>query len=288
MMLSAPESYDVYTWDDGSTGQTRTIDGGGTYWVRGKGCNRYLADTFILYPVEIQAELGPDTTICNENYYELTTGTRDASFLWSDGSEAESLGVNSSGRYWVNVQKQGCEISDTVQVTIKDLRRELGPDHIFCKGDAIQVTLSAAIPDGTVLLWNTGEATEHITVRDTGLYFFTLTDAPCSFSDSASVAIDPFCDCAFLMPTAFSPNGDGINDLFGPVIENGCPASRYSLNIFNRFGQRVFSSTDREKGWDGLQNGTPVDVGTYFYELRFHSGTKQKEHYRKGNVTLVR
>jgi gliding motility-associated-like protein len=67
------------------------------------------------------------------------------------------------------------------------------------------------------------------------------------------------------IPNTFSPNEDGVNDVFNVSIEN---FSRYRLIVFNRFGQIIFDSTDNEnEGWDGKYNGQYVPIGTYVYRF---------------------
>ncbi len=84
----------------------------------------------------------------------------------------------------------------------------------------------------------------------------------------------PYVTATFLCPM-LSPNSDGLNDIFLPAISAECPVERFSLSIFNRWGQRVFSSARPEQGWDGNFNGAPVDAGTYMYQIRFRVVPKE-------------
>lgn len=74
-------------------------------------------------------------------------------------------------------------------------------------------------------------------------------------------------DCYVLFPSAFSPNGDGVNDLFGPGTI--CDFDSYKLQIFNRWGQRVFLSDDWEAKFDGYYSGSRLPEGTYVYKVEF-------------------
>jgi gliding motility-associated-like protein len=102
--------------------------------------------------------------------------------------------------------------------------------------------------------------------------------------DSASVTIKMGSMTQF-MPTAFTPNGDGINDVFR--IVNITYQRLVDFRIFNRWGQQVFQTANREIGWDGTWKGVPQDVGVYTYQLilGFVDGTTKTY---TGNVTLVR
>lgn len=114
-------------------------------------------------------------------------------------------------------------------------------------------------------------------------YTVTYT-TPQGCSDSASVTVTIVSIFNYFMPTAFTPNKDGVNDtlhIHGKGIET------VSLKLFNRIGEKVFETSSIYEGWDGTQNGVPVNNGTYIYvlDLVYCNGEKVKEH---GNVTLVK
>lgn len=74
-------------------------------------------------------------------------------------------------------------------------------------------------------------------------------------------------NCEILVPTSFTPDGNGLNDYLSPVNING--ASSYSFRIFNRYGITVFSTTDPSKKWDGNYQGKKAEPGVYVWFLRF-------------------
>ncbi len=98
-----------------------------------------------------------------------------------------------------------------------------------------------------------------------------------------NVEVKKCCDGIISIPTAFTPDGDGINDRFSPIMAYGYTIEK--IVIVNRFGQVVFSDT--QGSWDGRFNGSAADIGTYFYAMRFGcilGGTVD----RKGDVTVIR
>jgi gliding motility-associated-like protein len=86
------------------------------------------------------------------------------------------------------------------------------------------------------------------------------------------------------VPNAFTPNGDGIND---KVFVRGFGIAKMSWKIYNRWGQVVFSTTNRNEGWDGRYKGViqPQEVYTYTLDLEFSDGQKLT---RTGDITLLR
>ncbi len=105
----------------------------------------------------------------------------------------------------------------------------------------------------------------------------------CEGSDSIFVSAEPCCNV--LLPGAFTPNGDGRNDLFRIIGDGG--QGQVTFRIVNRYGQVIFETTDPQRSWDGTFNGKPQPMGTYFYYLRYKcNGLGDLE--QKGEVTLIR
>lgn len=87
------------------------------------------------------------------------------------------------------------------------------------------------------------------------------------------------------IPSAFTPNGDGKNDVFKPIVK-GIP-SQYNLRIYNRWGEAIFQSTDPAKGWDGKYKNKPQILATYIYHLSFQF-VGQPLKNEKGTFVLIR
>ena len=91
-------------------------------------------------------------------------------------------------------------------------------------------------------------------------------------------------DLQLLVPDAFSPNGDGINEVFRPVAVG---VKTLHLRIFNRWGEMLYSSSDRNAGWDGTFEGKEVPPGAYLYTVEVKGIYGPTEHY-KGMLYLLR
>jgi gliding motility-associated-like protein len=90
------------------------------------------------------------------------------------------------------------------------------------------------------------------------------------------------------VPNAFSPDGDGINDVFMPIVV-GVDPERYRFDIFDRWGQPLYSTTDTKGYWDGnFSNGTEVPIGVYIWKLTAKDPRSGARFERTGHVTLVR
>jgi gliding motility-associated-like protein len=87
---------------------------------------------------------------------------------------------------------------------------------------------------------------------------------------------------ALKIPNTFTPNGDGINDTWNIVNIEAYPDC--TVNIFNRWGQKVYASVGYAKSWDGLYNNAPLPVSTYYYIIDLKNGTKAYS----GDITIIR
>ncbi len=105
--------------------------------------------------------------------------------------------------------------------------------------------------------------------------------------DTAYISIDNIKDCCkYFVPNAFTPNNDGMNDQFNAWFE-GNPKN-YHLQIFNRFGESVFSTLNKNDAWDGTYKGKPVDMGVYMYILDGECYENNRIINKTGDVTLIR
>lgn len=101
---------------------------------------------------------------------------------------------------------------------------------------------------------------------------------------SISNELDLYFPLAVQIPTAFTPNGDGLNDTFGPVGEG---IEIFKMTVFNRWGNIIFSSNDPALHWDGNHNGNPVPFGSYNYEI-FAEGKEIGKIHRMGQVMVAK
>ena len=105
-----------------------------------------------------------------------------------------------------------------------------------------------------------------------------------SVKTALRLVLEPGCD-SFFIPNAFTPNGDGANDLFRPM--HSPFLTHYQLVIYNRWGQLVYSTQDNTKGWDGTRGGRPLPADSYAWMIQYENFERQKRSLR-GVVLLIR
>ncbi|MCC6600417.1 MAG: gliding motility-associated C-terminal domain-containing protein [Crocinitomicaceae bacterium] len=109
-----------------------------------------------------------------------------------------------------------------------------------------------------------------------------------TINNTVEVPLSPAFIQPFYVPNTFTPNGDGNNDVFKPVAGF---ISEWEFSVYNRWGERVFFSTDEDKGWDGSSNSRLSDNGTYIWEITFSRYDKElglRKMEQRGIVNLVR
>ena len=125
-----------------------------------------------------------------------------------------------------------------------------------------------------------------IVLSDSGNDWVNITDIFKAYTDSFSLITND-CNCLIVIPNVFTPNGDGVNDIFNAVIN--CELDMYRMYIFNRWGKLLWESTDQYEVWDGKYQGNELTEGVYFYKMEFlHKPTNPKEDYKIGSITLLR
>jgi len=135
--------------------------------------------------------------------------------------------------------------------------------------------------------WNTGETAETIVIDSMGSYNVELISYQgCKSTDTVQIL---WSGTPFYLPNAFTPNGDGLNDSFRAIPRYDY-VNRYHMSIYNRWGQRIYETTDINKGWDGTYKGSPCTLGAYVYHIVYEEFGQQpvENKFVEGTVVLVR
>lgn len=171
------------------------------------------------------------------------------------------------------------------------------PDSIICPEDKLTLTNNS---QGLIDSWKWRiDGLEFSNVKDPAPYQFPMINRDRTYrirltasnfqlgcSDSLEKSVRVLDHCLIEVPTAFTPNNDGLNDWFHP--HNALKALNYHFRVFNRWGQLVFESRNWMERWDGKINGQSQTTGVYVWMLSYtHKDTGQPV-FRKGTVTLIK
>lgn len=277
----------TYIWSD-SLGQTGAIAQGlspGTYFVTitdANGCSTSDSAAISLSS-SLSVTITASGANCGGNDGEAmvfaTGGPLPYSYLWSDSSTVDSLTGITAGTYQVTVSdNSGCVKFLSVEVGTKPPKISKYIIHESCEGKS-DGSVAITISEGTSPYsyhWSNEEATEDIAGLQQGIYQLTVTDsAGCSSIDSAIVEL--LAANCLNIPSGFTPNGDGKNDLW--KIRGVEEFPDIMVEIFNRWGTKVFSSKGYKEPWDG--GGLPS--ASYYFII-----TLNDEQPITGTVTILR
>jgi len=274
----------LYLWQDNTTDSIHFIDQAGLYWVNATNrCGIFKDSIHIVYNPNPTVSLGTDTSLCLGDSILLEVTQPNYSYLWQDGSTNSTFTILQPGTYYVDVSSKGCSSSDNLNVyAIAPISLDLGNDMLLCFNQ--ELVLNVAQPNSTYL-WQDGSTEAYYSVIDSGFYRVLVTNCCGVLKDSVDVMLQD-CESKITLPNVFTPNGDGRNDFFFPLFYN--LISSYQLNIFNRWGQEIFTSDRIIYGWDGTtSSGTLVPSGTYFWIVNYSDKDGINETL-KGQVSLLR
>lgn len=222
-------------------------------------------DTLVYYikaDPENSLNLGPDQTFCEGKSTTLNASVADAdSYLWSTGSASPGIVVSSTGYYSVSVTNV-CNVGkDTVYIYVKPKPRvDLGGDREVCEGTP--VVLDAGVANST-FLWTTGATSQTVSVSERDIEIGVRVDSSgCIGGDTITISD---CTVEAQLPNAFTPNGDGNNDV---LYVRGNNIKELDLKIYNRLGNLVFHGVTPEEGWDGTCYGKVQEPDVYAYILK--------------------
>lgn len=235
-------------------------------------------------------DIGMDQDVCKGDSYTFIASADDvSSYLWQDGSSGETFIANEQGDYWVKVTDQyGCTNSDTASLIVHELPAvDLGSDTTFC-GDG-ELTFDVSDYGSRYEWWTPGVDMPVTTptfsvmaqTQDQIIWVNVADDYGCMASDTIVVRF-----CGDLeIPNAFTPNGDTHNDEW--KIEQLINFKDVTVDIYNRWGERVFHSTGYSAGqyWKGVdEKGNKLPMDAYYYIIDLHNG----EEPIVGTVTIIR
>lgn len=273
-----------YLWNDLDTNAKRNITGPGKYWVKVTVGGCIGSDTIQVNAKDpIVVDLGKDTSLCPNEATMIGKVIPKAKYLWHDLDTFARRNIVSPGKYWVRVTVEGCVGSDTIVISPASLppKPNLGNHQSYCEGAFVK--LVANTPANVQHRWFDGTTSPTKNILASGSYWIEFMNRCGSTFDTVALNFIP-CYPKVFVPNTFSPNGDGLNDSFGPILSD-IQDDEYSFCVFNRWGELIFASGPENKKWDGTYQGNRVQMGTYFWMLSIDAPILRKK--MSGTITLI-
>lgn len=278
-----------------------------------------MYDTLSITQSDLDIYLTADSTVCRNDIFRIEALSENPlntfTYIWTQNgySNDTSDAITSTENNFLTVQidtattyfltalserAEDCIARDSVQLDVVGLDRALvsafADVDTFYRGQLIQLTGSPSTGNitfswsPTQYMDDPNSATPLVRPKEATDYVWTVSDNEndaCVFSDTVSVRpYEILCDTPEIyLPTAFSPNGDGLNDV---LKVEGRNIEKMLLIIHDRWGNEVFRSEDQAIGWDGNYNGKQADRAVYVYQLEVTCPTSEV-YKAKGNLTKL-
>lgn len=290
LQLSAGGSSATYQWSTGETTRTITPADSGWYWVAyDPGCGSTLRDSAHVTITDVPLfTLPADTFFCAGTPLQLSASVaanRSANYYWNTGHFSPSVFINNSGTYILQATNSCGMLTDTVVVAMYDKQNVQLPATIdICVNEQVQpVTISNSVllPN---YVWSTGDTTENITIEQPGRYWLASKNSCGVTRRIFTVEGCPPPVATIYIPNAFSPNGDGNNDIWMVYTDS---VKVTSIEVYDRWGEKVFEST-ANGGCDGHYKGALQPAGVYVYYMRCSDMVTTEPRHYKGSLALLR
>jgi len=244
--------------------------------------------------------LGNDTIICDGETLTLDATVQNATYLWQDNSTTSSYTVSTEGDYSVIVtDSNSCSSTDIIHVIYNPLPNAIiSGNYEVCYGDPVFIDV---IVTGTSLFeitYSNGVETNIVSgnnpiiieASQAGIYTITnvVDQFGCigNYSGSAEVIVNT-CSLTIFIPNSFTPDNDLKNEGFIPAMYDINDVITFNMIIFNRWGNIIYKTTEKEEYWDGKFNNTIVQQGVYAYTITI-TDIYEKLHNFNGYVYLIR
>lgn len=277
-----PVNGQQYLWSTGDSLPHTNISSGGWHWVEQRNACFSRRDSFFVEAqLPPQAGLPIDTNVCEGDVLVLSPQTSAYSWQWQNGS-TQPLQVTESGTYAL-LMTNACgtfvhqcrvEFQKVPSLSLKDTSR--------CEGQFLRIELPEFWQAN--YRWSDGNTERIRVLTDSGSYEVSISN-PCGESSSTIFLRLNDCVCHMYLPTAFSPNADGLNDQLR--VATRCELSQFEMEVYDRWGRLLFRSNQFDRGWDGYFNGQLLPPGAYPFVIRY-TPEGRNPRVEKGVVNLIR
>ncbi len=263
----------TYIWQDGSTNSVLSVSEEGDYTVDiSNACESITRMASVsLVDAEVPTiALGSDTTLCDGDILSFDlSNIANTDIIWQDGEVGPFYSITEPGTYSVIASNECGSVADSIRVNYQSTL-DLTPfrDTVLCAGESL--LLDATVAGEVTYLWQDNSTEPTFIAREPGIYSVVVNSTCAELSQS--ITIDKCITCEMFLPNAFSPNGDGQNDFFTPFSE--CLVKRFTMQIFDRWGNLIFTTESIEDFWDGRYGDQAVQAGVYLYSIEAEVGVE--------------
>ncbi len=273
---------DTRLWSNGSTNPILRLDSSTSLTLTVTNACGSVTDTAVVDAIGPPAVALPrDTVLCVGQGYKLQPTMRYvSSFVWLNGSTDSAYSVTRPDSLWL-IARNVCDTL-TFTTVVSEVRKaalHILADDSIC---AVELSLAEASTVGfTAYRWSNGDK-NNFTLLPIGNHFLEALDTNGCIA-SENIRISEYCPERLFAPNAFTPNGDGQNDVF---TVSGLNLFQPKLSIYDRWGGLVYQGEDTDAYWDGTANGELAQEGYYIWRFSYQSGDGSAQ-TEMGSVLLL-
>ena len=271
-------------WQDSSTNKIYTVSKAGIYTVSVPTPCGPITATVSVTVINLKDSLNIPKKIhlCTGETYSINFPKNGSRYSWNGIDTSNKVTITNPGSYFLNIYESVCSVLDTIIVNYDShVIFGLPKDTILCENKSILLDVSNVIEPVT---WQDQSTDKKHMANKPGLYTVTTANACGTYSDSFNLKWRD-CNCYVYIPNSFAPGIQPKNDSFKAILS--CMPTGFLFNIYNRWGELIYSSTNVSNGWDGTFKNEPCMAGVYLYVIKAKFTNSPWEQYQ-GTVTLLR
>lgn len=273
--ISIDDRSEDIQWSTGEEAQEITVQSPGLYRVSYQIATCPFEDSaYIAFARQPDIEILGDSIICEGESIVLelrnNSGANIRNIDWSNRASTDEIEINAPGLYEVIVTTDSsCTDAAQIQVQLLPFIPVEGQqDTLICNDSELVVDYSA-YEDIATISWDDGSAESVRSFDQAGRYGFRIQNFCQDIDGIVELGISPFDKTAqpIYVPNAFTPNDDGVNDIFKAEKAAEMEIRDYLLMVFDRWGNKIFEARNFEEGWDGTFQGQTMDPAIFAYYL---------------------
>ena len=204
----------------------------------------------------------------------------------------DSIKVNYGGTYIATVSNENCSKDFEIKVTPIDtpdvyILNKMGKNEFCFDYETVELEMMGNDIFNVNNIWYPGGIRgNNILIDSAGTYLVYSTDQNCTSVNE--ITLTEYCNNQVFIPNGFTPDGNGLNDVFKPVLNY---ITDYEMFIYNRWGELIFKTNDINIGWDGTYMNNECQIDVYVYKIRYSYNNKvggSVSDYVVGHISLIR
>lgn len=258
---------DSYIWNNGATTREIEVSDQGEYWLEtdNEGC--ISRDTVTVFE-QLDLEIDVNVRDCKNKLYTLSSGAIGETYRWNTGATTETIEVELSNTYWLEVKNGTCTQRDSLELFFDRFFEADFPENATPCVDEEYILGSQTT--NSDLVWEDGFPDEERLIADDGNYKYSIISGGCTYSDSVNVAFIGCSveDCPIYVPNSVSRQASLLDNTSFKVFPK-CELDEFKMEVFDRWGSLLYRTFDLDSAWNMEKDNQQLNTGTYIVHITY-------------------